>query len=45
MNEYSMGRAEVRAFPLAEAFALRTTIALRHGWTWAQPSYAELETF
>ena len=40
-----MSRAGARALPLAEALALRTACALRHGWTWAQPSYVELETF
>jgi hypothetical protein len=41
MSEYSMTRAEVRRTPIAEALALRTVIALRHGYTWAEPSYAQ----
>jgi hypothetical protein len=28
---------------MAEAMALRTMIALRHGYTWAEPSYSERE--
>ena len=44
MSEYSMSRAEARATPMAEAFALRTAIALRHGWTWGEASYIERET-
>jgi hypothetical protein len=28
---------------MAVALALRTTIALRHGYTWGEPSYAERE--
>lgn len=26
---------------MAEALALRTVIALRHGYTWAEPNYIE----
>jgi hypothetical protein len=31
--------AEVRRTKMAEALLLRTAIALRHGWDWAEASY------
>jgi hypothetical protein len=42
-SEYGWTVRQVRATPMAEAMALRTAIALRHGYTWAEPSYVERE--
>jgi hypothetical protein len=40
-SEYKMNIEDARATDMAEAMALRTVIALRHGYTWGEASYAE----